>query len=287
MQLSGFLIAPSLPIFVPVPRDTYTLDKDVMAPPKRDTPVPTVNTRNATASASKSTTNQPVTIEYLERKFQDMEDKFTSMLQAKNAEIASLQEKVSSLETQVQALQNSLDDNDAYERRDCLVLSGSSLPVFETGEICTNLVRDLVAQKLQLNISSSEISVAHRLGQRPQSQMVDKRPIIAKFCRRDMKRDILTASRRNRAEGLYVNENLTPKRRNIFNVLRRMRKSHPGIVKGVTTYDGRVYAFTKPINPAATNPRDQRHLISDQVMLTNFCREFIKSSLDEFLERAD
>ena len=55
---------------------------------------------------------------------------------------------MSSLETQVQTLQNSLDDNDAYERRDCLVLSGSSLPVFETGEICTNLVRDLVAQKI-------------------------------------------------------------------------------------------------------------------------------------------
>ena len=95
-----------------------------------------------------------------------MKDKFTSMLQAKNAEIASLQDKVTSLETQVQALQNSIDDNDTYERRDCVVLSGSSVPVFETGEICTYLARELIAQKLKINIPPSEISVAHRLGRR-------------------------------------------------------------------------------------------------------------------------
>ena len=102
-----------------------------------------------------------------------------------------------------------------------------------------------------------------------------------------MKRNILTASWRNQAEGLYGNENLTPKRRNIFNVLRSMKKSQPGIVEGVTTYGGRFYAFTKPVSPAATNLRDQRHLISDQMTLTNFFREYIKSSIDEFLESAE
>ena len=43
----------------------------------------------------------------------------------------------------------------------------------------------------------------------------------------------------------------------------------------------------KPVSPAITNPQVHQHLISDQVVLTNFYREFIKSSLDKFLERAD
>ena len=123
----------------------------MIAPPKRDVTPPAVNTRNAIVSASKLTANQSFRVEYLKRKFEDMEDKFTPMLQAKNLEIALRPDKVISLETQVQALQNSIDDNDAYERRDCIVLSGSSLPVFEAFEICTNLVRDLVAHNLQVN----------------------------------------------------------------------------------------------------------------------------------------
>ena len=176
-----------------------------------------------------------------------------------------------------------VNDNDAYERRDCLVFSGQSLSTSETGEICANLVKNLIAQKLQISIDSSDVSVAHRLGQRRQNQGPDKRPIIAKFCRRDVKRSILTAGRRARADGLYVNKNSTPTRRNVFNLLRRMRRSHPNIVKGVTSYDGRVYAFTKPVNSSSTNPRDQRHLINNEATLKSFCREYIQSSLENFL----
>ena len=85
--------------------------------PRRDVAPPAVISRNATASASKLTADQPVTVEDLERKFQDMEDNFKWMLQAIDLEIASLQDKVISLETQVQSLQNSIDDTNAYERR--------------------------------------------------------------------------------------------------------------------------------------------------------------------------
>ena len=59
----------------------------MVAPPIRDVAPPVVNTRNATASASKLTINQSVTVEYLERKFQDMVDEFTSMLQENNLKI--------------------------------------------------------------------------------------------------------------------------------------------------------------------------------------------------------
>ena len=90
-------------------------------------------TRNAAGStAPKTPTDRPVTVEYLEGNFQEMENKFTEMLQAKNVEIATLQAKVTSLESQVLSLNEKIDDNDAYERRDCIVFSGFALPSFET-----------------------------------------------------------------------------------------------------------------------------------------------------------
>ena len=62
-----------------------------------------------------------------------------------------------------------------------------------------------------------------------------------------------------------------------------MRKSHPSRVTGVTTYDRRVYAFAKPVNPAATNARDQRHLISDQVMFPKTVENISKAHLMNFM----
>ena len=40
-------------------------------------------------------------------------------------------------------------------------------------------------------------------------------------------------------------------------------------------------------NTAATNAREQRYFISDKVRLTDFCREYVKNSLDEVPERSN
>ena len=236
-----------------------------------------------TANSSGLPADAPITIAYMDQKFLDMEAKFTALLEEKVEAINSLQQKVRSLEDQLGKLHDNIDDNDAYERRDCLVLAGPVLPEVSTGEICSNHVVSLVSQKLQINIDPRDISVAHRLGPKRTSQGPDKRPIIAKLCRRDLKREVLQAARSRRATGFYVNESLTPARRTIFNALRKMRKSHPGIVKGVSTQDGKVFAFTKPINPMATDARDQKHWIKNQSCLVQFCRDFVKRPLDQFL----
>ena len=205
------------------------------------------------------------------------------MFQAKNLEIASLQYRVVWLETQVQALQINIDDNDAYERRNYLFLPSSSLLVFETGEICTNLVWDLVTQTLQINLSPSEISIAHCLEQRPQNQGTDKRNIIAKFLPAWYETRHSHGKSEKSSWGTLRQREPDAQAQKHHQVLRRMKKSHPSMVKGVTTYDGRVSAFKKP----AKLPLQTLVIISDQVVLTNFCREYIKSSLDETLERVD
>ena len=114
-----------------------------------------------------------------------------------------------------------------------------------------------------------------------------QRPVIAKLCHRDVKRTILTAGRTKKAENFFVSESLTPARRTIFHTLRQMKKAHPGIVKGITTYEGRVFVFTNPVNSAAVNAQDQRHLISNQVSLRKLCDEYVKVTLEIFLKNFD
>ena len=234
--------------------------------------------RTETSSAAPG---QPVTTEYLDRKFQDLEQKFMTMLQAKNDEIASLNEMVTSLKSKVSKLESSIDDADAYERRDTVIIAGSSIPNETAGEICTNLVTSIVKEKLKLQISPSDISTAHRLGRKNNNQVPDCRNFIVKFCRRDVKKQVIVASRKLRNAGIYVNESLTPLRRSIFNTVRSMKRAHPDLVKGCSSYEGRVYVYTSPANPSQT--RDRRHLLSSNEDLKEFCREYIKQPLENFL----
>ena len=237
----------------------------------------------STAQGSLPREEEAITMSYLDRKFAELEAKFTDLISAKDARISSLEDEVKTLQAKVSKLHENIDENEAYERRDCLVFSGAALPSFSTGEICSNLVTEMVTQKLQLNITQADISVSHRLGPKPASQATDKRPIIAKFCRRDLKREVLKVGRSTRAEGFYVSESLTPARKNIFYTLRQIRKAHPSIVKGLTTRDGRIYAYTEPVNPTATNARDQQHYIGNQATLAEFCEKFVKLPLENFL----
>ena len=81
-----------------------------------------------------------------------------------------------------------------------------------------------------------EVSVSHRLGSPPKTGQ-DKRAIIAKFCRRDIKMDILKSTKNVKPANLFINESLTPICRTIHFILRKARKKYPNIISGISTYD--------------------------------------------------
>ena len=200
-------------------------------------------------------------------------------------EIAELKRQVGECKQKYSKLQDSIDDADAYERRDTVVLSGNTVPDVEIGENCSEIVKDLIREKLKLQISSADINTAHRIGRKPINQTRDKRSIIVKLCRRDTKRDVISASRRqSSSEKLYVNESLTPLRSKIMFTLRQMKRSHPDVVTGCSSFDGRVYAYTKPTGVQAASTRNLKHLVNTREMLVSFCSEYVKRPLENFLE---
>ena len=220
-------------------------------------------------------------IAFIERKFATMDEKFSDIIKSKNEEIDGLHGEIKGMKEDISKLKDLIDQGDAYERRDVLIFSGTKLPEVSAGENCKQILHNIVKENLRIEISHCDISTAHRLGTKPQNQSADKRPIIAKFCRRDTKRELLYNGRKARVLNLFVNESLTPTRKTIFTALRRMKKIHPNLVKGVTTYDGSVFAFTKPL---ATATRDRRHHIQNHESLVEFCREYVKLPLETFLE---
>ena len=223
-------------------------------------------------------------IAYVQFEFDKMKTELTDTVNSKNLEIENLKSEVASLQNQVLKLENLVDESDAYERRDTLIFSGPAIPLVSQTENCSNLIQKLAKDELNCIVSPTDISTAHRLGKKPISQRPDRRSIIVKFCRRDVKHQ-LYAARKNqpRDAQVYVNESLTPARQEIFHTLRKIRKSNPGLLNGVSTFDGNVYAYTKN---ETTNPgqRDRRHRINSSNMLKMFCDEFLKRPLRTFLD---
>ena len=215
------------------------------------------------------------------KQFKDLRNDFKNNLEAKDKEIEILQHDLQDVRKTVRKLEDSIDDQNAYERRDTIIISGSHIPKATTGENCSDIVRQLIKEKLKIELPPSEVNTVHRLGTKSPSQAEDKRPFIMKLCRRDTKRQLIIAARsQNSSSQIYVNESLTPKRRTILYALRQMKKLHPTLVTGCNSIDGRIYAFTKA---AIEGGRHVRHLVNTHEALVEFSREFVNKPLVSFL----
>ena len=225
--------------------------------------------------------------ENMQANFEEMlngfKNEFIAEIRKRDDEISELRSEVTSLKTTVNKLEAQIDDGDAYERRDTVIFSGPAIPVHTPGENCINIVQTIAKNNLKIEIPTNEFNTAHRLGKKPTTQGEDKRSIIVKLCRRDTKKDVIVASRRQGTSppSLYVNESLTPRRRTLLMALRKMKRMHPNLVTGCTSIDGKIYAFTK--NP--TGDRDTKHFVNTHERLTKFCLEFVKKPLDTFLDQ--
>lgn len=138
----------------------------------------------------------------------------------KDEKIEKLPDRVNSLEDTVSKLENQLDDVEQYERRDTIIISGPVLPKEQNHENPTDLVVKAIKDNLHINLNHADINVAHRLGSKTQNK---ERPVIVKLLNRSKKSEIMEACVKVKPS-LYVNESLTPKRRNIFNTVWATRK---------------------------------------------------------------
>ena len=203
--------------------------------------------------------------------------------------VIDLRNENKNLRSELVSVIDKLDSTEAYERRDTVIVSGAVSPATQ-GEITKNVVIELIRDKIGLNIQHNDISIAHRLQTHPKRQGGKPPGICVKLCRRDLKRDLLTASKnqpRRDSSKIFINESLTPTRSAIFKTLRNIKRNNIDLIKGVTTQDGQVVVYTPP-QPAATGVtsmrKDIRHRINTRAQLQNFCDEFVRQPLENFID---
>ena len=213
--------------------------------------------------------------------FEKLKKEFIERMQEKNTQIETLNKEVTFLKEKVNKLEEKIDDAEAYERRDVLVMSGEAIPPVEAGESTTDIVCELMKNKLNLVIKSGDISTSHRVGKKPSNQKVDRRNIIIKLCRRDIKGDILAACR-NIKPNFYVNESLTPVRSSILYVLRQAKKKRNRLV-GCSSMGGRVFAWVTQSD--GQGDRNVRIPVNTHLELMSFCDDILKDPLSNYIQR--
>lgn len=234
----------------------------------------------------------------LESKNKSLEEKVVSLNAELADSISSMERRVQSLEeklervdathtAEVLSLRTNIDTNEQYERKDTLIISGPDLPVASQNENSKLVVKNLLNEKTRVNIDINDISIAHRIGRKP-NNAPDKRGIIFKLCRRDLVQRIFTACRQSRPP-FYVNCSLTPTRNKVFYALRQLKRKFPAILQGCRAQNGDVVAFLAHLDPSSSSSQEstgihqgtRKRIINSRDQLIKFASEVLKTNLDD------
>ena len=217
--------------------------------------------------------------------FEGLQTEFRALVVQQEERVEKLEHEIDTLKLKVTHSSAKIDENESYERRDTLILSGDKIPAVAANENCAEIVRGMLRDTLSYNVSMQDISVAHRLGSKPKHQRADKRNLIVKFCKRNIKNDILAAGRRVKPAGLYLGESLTPQRQSIAYVLRKARRERPDIISGTYTSEGSVIVWVKPPNPSAPGAKNLRNTINTVHRLEEFCTKALGKPISHYLDK--
>ena len=220
----------------------------------------------------------------LDDTFCSLKEDFIKLVREKDKEITELKNSMNILQNRVSVLEDRIESNDSFERRDTLIFSGDNIPVQLSSENTSEIVCQLLATHLNMSISPSEISISHRLSGKSASQVAQRTPIIAKFCRQNMKIDVIARARKKKPTKLFVNESLTPMQQTISYVLRKTKRDFPNLVSGSTTFEGKNYVWIKAPNPEARGAKDTKMLISSHRRLMDFCTRTLNKPLTDYVK---
>ena len=157
------------------------------------------------------------------------------------------------LRSQYEMLEDSIDEVNQYQRKNNIEIHG--IPEQE-GENLENLVVDL-AKELGLKMETISIDIVHRLPRR-----YGTKPIIVKFHAYQDKyamyqaryklRKLKNKTYFQRAVNIYINENLTKTRKQLFAEVRKRRDQNEW--HSAFTQDGKIYIkFDKESRPTKIN----------------------------------
>ena len=208
------------------------------------------------------------------------------IVKEKDETISEFKGRVDRLEDEVETLKLKLDESDQYNRRETIVFSGE-IPPETPNENTKEKVLKLLDEQADLKIDPREISTAHRIGN-TSSTGTGSRKIVVKFCRRDVVEEVFSACR-SKKPSFYANCSLTPTRGKIFYAVRKLKTSHPNVIKSYSAARGEVAVFvessrgapsTRGRSAQRTGQRDKKIVISSRRQLEDFATKVLNIQPD-------
>ena len=152
----------------------------------------------------------------------------------------SVKEVTAKLQQQTLLHKYNNDKLEQYQRRDNLRIVGIEEEVGESEDKLEEKIAE-VAREIGVTLDPGDISVAHRLGKKPDGRNENHaRPVIVKFTRRKKRSEILKkkGELKKSRKKIFINEDLTGLRATLFKIVKDSEK-----VKNVTTRDGKIVAW--------------------------------------------
>ena len=133
----------------------------------------------------------------------DTFDDFEKDTKEKEEIINNLKEEVSTLKGRVETLEKESDDKEQHLRRNCILVHGLEE---NKDEITEDFVASFIKDKLDLELSVTDLDRSHRIG-KPSPRK--KRPIIDIFFRYNDRRKVLSNKKKLKDSGVSITESLT------------------------------------------------------------------------------
>ena len=154
-------------------------------------------------------------------------------------ELDKMKRKIETINKKNENLENLLEAQEQYSRRNCLLIHG--LPA-EINENTDNTVIKFLEINLGINVTEKDLDRSHRLS-RPNS------PIIVKLISHNLKTLIFSCKKKLKGKNFFLTESLTPKRMSCIKKLNTLREA--GKIKSFWSNDGKIF-YTLP------NKQDKR-----------------------------
>jgi hypothetical protein len=206
-----------------------------------------------------------------------------SELQQRSDNINRLEVNNTTLRNELKSVRTDMEMAEQFNRRDNLIISGIPVTLSEIGGdgrrgaehsmVTVNKILDLCKNHLDVEVSPSDISTAHRLKQKTDSNTVP--PILVRFSRRLVRDSVFRAKSKLKTHNsdsaassrIYVNEDLTDASRKLFGAARKL--VHDKYLQGAWTSNCRVIVKSITGSISTIDNISQLHTMADEARRTS------------------
>ena len=217
-----------------------------------------------------------------DEKFASFREEILTEIGVKNEKIDELEQQVVNLKKSMQSMQERLEDAEAYNRREDLILSGRAVSSNVDSPDTVSLVKSILKNKLKYELPDGSIISSRRLGPKPVVQGPDKRKILVRMNGMEVRDDIVKACKLAKPTDLYVNDNLTQIRARILYALRQAKKRKPALVSGCGSQNGRVFVWIASPNQEA---RNIKVYLNSWEKFKNFCGDSLDLDVASLMDQ--